>query len=829
MPASAFASASMPASASASAFVAPVPSKPLAPIIGGITLVTKDEWSAWTGGKPNSTWTGLDASVALLEHTSPNQLHPVYVSSAQKGYNFRRTGFKIPFKPADDLISFQNTVWEHLKDTGMDSIAYLKDPTDATKMTNVVKSHARFTVQSAKLLAEAQTPLYDRYDRTNDMAARTYLLASLSTDLSNKVSEKLDDADSFPVVWLQFLKSIQSTSIERFEDLKNNIKARLPSQYPGENLEQLAAHFRKDANELTTAGQYDHNLTLGMLKTFLLAGGSGNEDFRFPLRSVKTKLEQALLDIGFKDKEAANLYMQANKLTYRDICAYAEDAFRTQFDRKEWPPSRHTRDSKAPPAAFGNLANAPITRAEVLNLIQAKPSAKGGNDTAKKGLCHNCNKPGHWSRECPEKGKPKSGGGGGKGGNDKSKGFKSWRSTPPAAGDPQTKPANGKNFMWCATCKRWTTTHSTATHTGGKKASDGSNGGAAVNNVSLVYDPSVWTTEATVAPSVTDFIFVIRKLCIRFPILCFLIYPIAMSLVPYLELAIENGIRALEESIRAAKFTMAVFAAVDWMQVIDQVKVQIAIIWETLVTFVATHNYALLVPVLWIILMILLLWFPFANVNPIPPEPDPIPKLTRRQRRAIAKKEAKFQQQTKAKHIGSIRSHGLHRRYPIKLRDMGHFIRANAPTLAEQQYRLELDGLHSKETNLVRKIDSPSRMDFPMISGFADFAKETLCMVASLCVLALFPLMMKSLLIVSMGIIRHRQHERREKRSIVLETNLAVVLVVVPSQMVSIVLSLPPVVMVLGIIVGLTSNSLRLAKWLCKSTWPQFPMVTTLP
>ncbi|KAI2501570.1 hypothetical protein MHU86_12894 [Fragilaria crotonensis] len=114
------------------------------------------------------------------------------------------------------------------------------------------------------------------------MAARTYLLASLSTELSNKVTEKLDDSDSFPVVWLQFLKSIQSTSIERFEDLKAIIKARLPSQYSGENLEQLAAHFRKDANELTTAGQYDHNLTLAMLKIFLLAGGSGNEDFRFP-------------------------------------------------------------------------------------------------------------------------------------------------------------------------------------------------------------------------------------------------------------------------------------------------------------------------------------------------------------------------------------------------------------------------------------------------------------------------------------------------------------------------------------------------------------------
>ena len=369
---------------------APSSSKPLVPLIGGITLVTKDEWSAWTGGKPNYTWTGLDGSIALLEHTSPNQLRPVYVSAAQKGYNFRRTGHKISFKPSDDLISFQNVVWDHLKDTGMDSIAYLRDPTDDAKMTNVIKAHARYTVQSAKLLAEAQVQRYDKYDRTNDMAARTYLLASLSTELSNKVTEKLDDSDSFPVVWLQFLKSIQSTSIERFEDLKAIIKARLPSQYSGENLEQLAAHFRKDANELTTAGQYDHNLTLAMLKIFLLAGGSGNEDFRFPLRSVKQKLEQALLDIGFKDKEAANLHMQVNKLTYKDICAHAEDAYRTLFDRKEWPPARHTRDSKAPPAAFGNIAT-PITRAEVLNLIQSKTSNNGAG-LAMKGVCHKCNK-----------------------------------------------------------------------------------------------------------------------------------------------------------------------------------------------------------------------------------------------------------------------------------------------------------------------------------------------------------------------------------------------------------------------------------------------------
>jgi hypothetical protein len=242
--------------------------KPPTPIMGDVIPLEKtNSYTAWTGGKPKADWSELDPS-ASEEPTSPNQLRPVQVAAAQKGYNHRRTGMTTTFKPTDDLTSFQNSVWEHLVDTGMDSVAYVPDPTDATVMTNVVKSHARYTVHSVKKLIESQLKAYDKYDKTNDKAARTYLLASLTPLLSNKVAEKLDDTDPFPVVWLQFLKAIQSTSIERFEDLKTSIKKRHPSQYPGENLELLAAQFRKDALELTTAGQYDHNLTLSMLKIF---------------------------------------------------------------------------------------------------------------------------------------------------------------------------------------------------------------------------------------------------------------------------------------------------------------------------------------------------------------------------------------------------------------------------------------------------------------------------------------------------------------------------------------------------------------------------------
>ena len=87
------------------------------------------------------------------------------------------------FNPTDNLTWFQKAIWRHLKDTGMDTIAYLPDPGDETKVSNVVKLHARYTVQSAQLLVEKQLVKYDKYDELNDMAATTYLLSSLAVTL----------------------------------------------------------------------------------------------------------------------------------------------------------------------------------------------------------------------------------------------------------------------------------------------------------------------------------------------------------------------------------------------------------------------------------------------------------------------------------------------------------------------------------------------------------------------------------------------------------------------------------------------------------------------
>ena len=51
--------------------------------------------------------------------------------------------------------------------------------------------------------------------------------------------------------------------------------------------------FRKGVlKQLTSAGQYDHNVMLSMMNIFLFAGGTGNKDFRFSLRVAQhQKLE----------------------------------------------------------------------------------------------------------------------------------------------------------------------------------------------------------------------------------------------------------------------------------------------------------------------------------------------------------------------------------------------------------------------------------------------------------------------------------------------------------------------------------------------------------
>lgn len=92
------------------------------------------------------------------------------------------------------------------------------------------------------------------------------------------------------------------------------------------------------------------------------------------------------------------------------------------------------------------------------------------------------------------------------------------------------------------------------------------------------------------------------------------------------------------------------------------------------------HHY-LLAPVSWLATVVLLLIQPHRLFNQSDPEPS-LPKLNRRQTRRMQKLTTRAMKGTKRP--PSIRTDGLHKKYPLKLRSKGHFVNHRPLTLTER-------------------------------------------------------------------------------------------------------------------------------------------------
>ncbi len=154
---------------------APVVVKPTEPNNGGVLNNFDGKWDIWwMSRKLKYDWSGMDIN-ATTTFESPNQFCSTHASSAQKGYNYRKTGLEIKFGCDKDLTSFQDAVMDHLIDMGMDSILYLSDTKDAMKMISVITSHSHFTIASVKTRSGTLETLFDDYDHMNDKATKHFL------------------------------------------------------------------------------------------------------------------------------------------------------------------------------------------------------------------------------------------------------------------------------------------------------------------------------------------------------------------------------------------------------------------------------------------------------------------------------------------------------------------------------------------------------------------------------------------------------------------------------------------------------------------------------
>jgi hypothetical protein len=86
------------------------------------------------------------------------------------------------------------------------------------------------------------------------------------------------------------IRLVGSTSIDHFDTLKTIIRKIKASQFPGQDLNAMARKIQVAAQELETAGQYDPNLSLAILDSFIEAGGGNGPDpetYQFLLRSKR--------------------------------------------------------------------------------------------------------------------------------------------------------------------------------------------------------------------------------------------------------------------------------------------------------------------------------------------------------------------------------------------------------------------------------------------------------------------------------------------------------------------------------------------------------------
>ncbi len=647
------------------------PVDPPKPTMGGLVINDKGNKEPWTGGQPNVGWTDLDTTAPTMPET-PNQLRPTNTYSAQNSYNFRKGGLSNKYSRNDDLALFQLELLERFKDEGMDTITYLPHP-KVNKMVSVITHHSCFSLETVRSHVQAYSLLYDSYDKSNDKAARKSFLDSLDTQLKNAISKKCRDEDTFTIVWMIFMKTFTSTSHEKYENLKNQIKARKPTQYSGQDLHQLADHFRDDAKVLETAGCYDHNLTLEMVKIFLSAGGSGEkaEDFRFALRDMRTKLDKALTHIKFMSVADQNQYMQDNRFTYQDICEDIESHYQNFKDLGEWLPAKNVPDSKAPPSTFGaNLVeDKPLTCADFMTLMHS-------GFAKKQGACYECGSEGHWKHECPKlKGNSMTGVNsqgqqrqGRKTSNKRTshsskKKATSWKIIPPEAGQPETKTSdNGRTFHWCAKCKRWTPSHDTSGHTGKKKESRPPQEA----NLCLVPDPSCWKVE------VASFAALLTQLIVESPM--FLLVMFLGGLMMFLMI----GDVAVVIGDITTRWNGFVCFVIDYGPMLGQAASQL---W----TYSA--------PFLWLLLFVWsIVWHPRPD-----PEPD---GHNCRERRADCRFNRRYNRPCHK--YTSIKDYNFHHSYPHHLCERNVFYK-RVPQVTE---RFDQDMNHQLHTASLRVLDS---------------------------------------------------------------------------------------------------------------------------
>lgn len=310
--------------------------KPKSPKMGGLIEVGKNDFMAWTGGQPLYTWRGLKEKNPMPR--TALQYRPTGGSSI-KGYMSRTRGLKVKFNKDSELETFITNVFDHLKETGLDSVTYLPDPAKkphTTNMISVVEYQGKFTLKYTEEETKRLKLLWDMYDQKNDSEATQFLLNSLEHNFKKNIQQIINCEDTFNVVWITIMRKCNQKSLEYFRKMEDAIKKTSPLSYDGQNIDLWAQAVRTNVNLLVNSGQYEHKLSEHIINQALTAGGDNNEDWKLVIRPLKRDLREKLREIGlFSDKKDMNRVMAKANLTPEDILSTIESEYASLMNTDE--------------------------------------------------------------------------------------------------------------------------------------------------------------------------------------------------------------------------------------------------------------------------------------------------------------------------------------------------------------------------------------------------------------------------------------------------------------------------------------------------------------
>ena len=132
---------------------------------------------------------------------------------------------------------------------------------------------------------------WDPVTTNNDRDARTFLRNSLTQAVWNRLHDQLLDRDNTFAVWLLVLIRLdESTSIHRYNNLKDQLRFLRLQQFPAQNVVQFVVKAQAIHKELFSTNQCDELITRDVVNNPMQQGG-GHQQWICILMPILIALE----------------------------------------------------------------------------------------------------------------------------------------------------------------------------------------------------------------------------------------------------------------------------------------------------------------------------------------------------------------------------------------------------------------------------------------------------------------------------------------------------------------------------------------------------------